>query len=161
MRGQQHSFSTQERMFLWKCRSFWDRKCLDLRGTRTPNLRIHAECSNHLGYQGQTFADPCFWILALVVQIFFRVKLTFKTLPVRGQQHLFSTHERMFLWSGKVLRQKIPNFYTYTLFFKFTDSITPFKETSFLWHSTIVCAWVSPGFHYAVIFLQTIKKGDF
>ena len=29
---QQHSFSTHERMYLWICRSFWDRKCLDLRG---------------------------------------------------------------------------------------------------------------------------------
>ena len=46
---------------------FWDRKWLDLRGTRTPNLRIHAECSNHLSSQGQTFAVPCFWTLALVV----------------------------------------------------------------------------------------------
>ena len=58
--GQQHLFSTHERMFLWKCQSFWGRKCLELRGTRTPNLRIHAECSNHLSYQGQTFAVPCF-----------------------------------------------------------------------------------------------------
>ena len=58
--GQQHSFSTHERMFLWKCQSFWDRKCLDLRGTRTPKFRIYAECSNHLSYQGQTFAVPCF-----------------------------------------------------------------------------------------------------
>ena len=31
LRGQQHSFSTHERVFLWKCQSFWDRKCLDLR----------------------------------------------------------------------------------------------------------------------------------
>ena len=34
MRGQQHSFSTRERMFLWKCQSFWDRKCLDLRWSK-------------------------------------------------------------------------------------------------------------------------------
>ena len=47
--------------------SFWDRKCTDLRGTRTPNIRIHAECSKLLSYQGQTFAVPCCWILALVV----------------------------------------------------------------------------------------------
>ena len=26
------------------------------------NIRIHAECSNLLSYQGQTFAVPCFWI---------------------------------------------------------------------------------------------------
>ena len=63
--GQQHSFSTHERMFLWKCQSFWDRKCHDLRKTRTLNLRIHAECSNHLSHQGQTFAVPCCWTLAL------------------------------------------------------------------------------------------------
>ena len=44
-----------------------ERKCLDLRGTRTPNLRIHAECSNHLSYQGQTFAVPCIWILPLAI----------------------------------------------------------------------------------------------
>ena len=32
---QQYSFSTHKRMmFLWKCQSFWDKKCLDLRGTR-------------------------------------------------------------------------------------------------------------------------------
>ena len=62
VRGQQHSFSTHERVFLWKCQSFCDRKCLDLRGTRTPNLRIHAECSNLLSYQGQAFAVPCFEI---------------------------------------------------------------------------------------------------
>ena len=46
VRGQQHSFSSHERVFLWKCQRFWDRKCLDLRGARTPNLRIHAKCSN-------------------------------------------------------------------------------------------------------------------
>ena len=39
VRGQQHSFLTHERVFLWKCQSFWDRKCLDLRGTRTPMSR--------------------------------------------------------------------------------------------------------------------------
>ena len=59
--------STHERMFLWKCQSFWNRKCLDLRGTRTPHLRINAECSNYLSYQGQKFAVPCFRILDLVV----------------------------------------------------------------------------------------------
>ena len=54
------TFSTHERVFFWKCQSFWDRKCLDLRGTRTSNLRIHAECSNLLSYQGQIFVVPCF-----------------------------------------------------------------------------------------------------
>ena len=67
VRRQQHSFLTHEWGFLGRCQSFWDRKYLDLRGTRTPNLRIHAECSNLLSYEGQTFAVPCFWTLALAV----------------------------------------------------------------------------------------------
>ena len=96
VRGQQHWFSTHERMFLWKCLSFWDRKCLDLRGTRTPYFRIHAGCSSHLSYQGQTFAVPCFFNTGSGgIDI---LKLAFEMLTVRGQQHSFSTHERMFLW---------------------------------------------------------------
>ena len=120
VREQQHSFSTRERMFLWKCQGFWDRKCVNLRGTRTPNLRIHVECSNHLTYQGQTFAVTCLWILGLAVNCcafiivwdaitlistfvnggidIFEVKLTFEMLTVRGQQHSFSTYGWMFLW---------------------------------------------------------------
>ena len=57
VRGQQHSFSTHERVF---CKSFWDRKCRDLRGTRTSIHRTLAECSNHLGYKGQAFVVPFF-----------------------------------------------------------------------------------------------------
>ena len=86
-------------MFLWNYQSFWCIKCLDLREeTRTSNLRIHAECFNHLSYQGHTFAVPCFFKQALAVQIFLKSKSTFKILTVHGQQHLFSTHKQMFLW---------------------------------------------------------------
>ena len=52
---------------LGKMSMFWDRKCLDLRRIRTPNLRIYAECFNLLSYQSQTFAIPCCWILAQVL----------------------------------------------------------------------------------------------
>ena len=31
-------FFSHERVFLWTCRSFWDRKCLDLRGIQFPNF---------------------------------------------------------------------------------------------------------------------------
>ena len=63
---------------LVKCQSLWNRKCLDLRGTRTPNLRIHAECSHHLSYQGQTFAVPCFFNTGSGGIDIFKVKLTLK-----------------------------------------------------------------------------------
>ena len=89
-------FSTHELM--WKCQSFWDRKCLDLKWTRTPNLQIHAECSNHLSYQGQTFAAPCFFKTSSSCIVIFEVKLTFERLTAHGQQYSFSTHERMFMW---------------------------------------------------------------
>ena len=58
--GQQHWFWTHKRMCSWMCQSFWDRKCLDLRGTRTPNLRIHAECSNHFELSGPDICCPMF-----------------------------------------------------------------------------------------------------
>ena len=45
---------------MWKCRRFRDREWIGLGGTRCPKLWFHAECSNHLSYQGQTFAVPCF-----------------------------------------------------------------------------------------------------
>ena len=48
VRGQEHWFSTHERMFLSKCRRFGKRQYHDLKGTRTSNLRIHAEWSNRL-----------------------------------------------------------------------------------------------------------------
>ena len=75
VRGQQHSFSTHERVFLWKCQSFWDRKCLDLRGARTPNLRM----PNALTY----WAIRARHLLSHVLNIgsggidIFEVKLTF------------------------------------------------------------------------------------
>ena len=59
--GQQYTFSTHERMFLWNYQSFWDRKCLDLRVIRTPDLRIHAEYKNTLWYHtGAQTAYPRF-----------------------------------------------------------------------------------------------------
>ena len=91
VRGQQHSFLTHQRVFLWKCQSFWDRKCLDLRGTRTPNLRIHAEWSNLLSYQGQTFAVPCYWTLAVAVQIFWSKVNIWNVNCARATTFIFDT----------------------------------------------------------------------
>ena len=57
---QHHSFSTHEQIFMWKSRSFWDRKYFDPMGTLTPNLRIHTEYSIHLSYWGRHFLISCF-----------------------------------------------------------------------------------------------------
>ena len=46
VRGQQHSFSTYELVFLWKCERFWDRKCLDLRGDS--NVRTDVRTFAHI-----------------------------------------------------------------------------------------------------------------
>ena len=106
VRGQQHSFSTHGRVFLGKFQGFWDRKCLDLRGTRTPNLRIHAECSNLLSYQGQTFAVPCCWILALAVQIFLSKVNTWNVNCVRATAFIFDTRTVVLGKVSTFLRQK-------------------------------------------------------
>ena len=78
-------------------KSFWDKPCVDPRGTRTPSPRIHAGCSNLLSYQGQTIAVPLLLNTSSGGKDIFEVKLTFEMLTVRGQQHSFSTHERVFL----------------------------------------------------------------
>ena len=77
--GQQYSFSTHEQIFIWKFQWLWDRKCLHLRETRTPNLRIDAECSYHFSYQGQAFAALCFSILVLTVKILLKLIESMKT----------------------------------------------------------------------------------
>ena len=102
---QQHSFSTHERMFLWKRQSLWDRKCLDLRGSQTPNLRIHAECSNHLSYRGQIFAVPCCWILALAVETWSSLNSTW--LRRRGEWPLLlAKPSSVHGWTGRELRPR-------------------------------------------------------
>ena len=83
------AFTFDTQMFLWKCQSFWGRKCIDLRRGRTLNIRIHAECSHNLSYQGQTFAVWWFehWLWWYRP---FQLKLTFEILNVRGQQHTWT-----------------------------------------------------------------------
>ena len=72
-------------MFLWTCRCFWDRKISTWGVLEPPNLRIYAECSNHLRYQGQTFPD------------IFLVKLTFEMLTARATTFIFDSRTDGFL----------------------------------------------------------------
>ena len=77
VREQQHSFSTHERVFLWQCQSFWDRKCLDLRGTWTPNLLIwpnYFVCVIHITHEGAMCHAP------------------FSGWKVKGQGHMVSVN---------------------------------------------------------------------
>ena len=87
VRGQQHSFSGHERIFLLM--RFWDRKCLDMRGTRTTDIRIQAECSktNYLSYQGPTFTSALCLNTGSGSVDMIASKVTFEMLAVRGQQH--------------------------------------------------------------------------
>ena len=91
--GQQHSFSTHERMFLWKCQFFLRQKSLDLRGTRNTYLRIHAIWAIRARYLLSHVLNTC----AGGIDIF-KIKLTFEQLTVHRQQHSFSTHKRIFSW---------------------------------------------------------------
>ena len=76
---------------LGKVSKSWDRKCIDLSGTQTPNLRINAECSDLLSYQGHMLLNTGSGGTGI-----FEVKLTFEILTVRWQQHSFSTHKLWF-----------------------------------------------------------------
>ena len=97
VRGQPHSFAIHEMMFLRKCLSFRERKCLDPRGTRNPNRRIHAECFNHWAIRAIQLLSYVFYY-RLWRDRYFVVKSIFEMLTVRRQQHSFSTHKRMFFW---------------------------------------------------------------
>ena len=107
VRGQQHSFSTHERVFLWKCQSFWDRKCLDLRGTRTPNPRIHAECFSLLSYQGQTFAVPFFEHWLWRYRYFWSKVDIWYVNCARATAFIFDTRTGVLVKVSKFLRQKM------------------------------------------------------
>ena len=79
---------------------------LDLRGTRTPNLWIHAECSNHLSYQGQTFAAPCFehwlWRYRYILS---KVNI-WNVNCARATAFIFDTRTDILVILSKVLRPK-------------------------------------------------------
>ena len=102
VRGQQHSFWTHEWMFLWKCKRWGWQKMSRPEGTRTPKLQIHATCFNHLSYQGQTFAVPCIWILALVIAqidpMSFQTSIPHRPLQVRCTlQWSLSSHQHVYV----------------------------------------------------------------
>ena len=100
---QQHSFLTHGWMFLWKCQSFWDRKCLDLRGTRTPNLRIHTECFNHL-----SFCSPMFFWYWLWQYKYFRSQVNIWNLDwARASAFVFDTKTDVFVKVPKFLMHKM------------------------------------------------------
>ena len=107
VRGQQHSFTTHERVFLWKCPDFWDRKYLDLRGTRTPNLRIHAECFSPLSYQGQTFAVPYFEHWLWRYRYFWSKVNIWYVNCARATAFIFDTWTGAVVNVSKFLRQKM------------------------------------------------------
>ena len=85
----------------------WDRKCLDLRGTRTPNLWIHAECSNHLSYQGQTFAVPCFEHWLWWYRYFLGKVYIWYVNCARATAFIFDTRTDVLVKVSKFLRQKM------------------------------------------------------
>ena len=68
---------------------------------RDSNLWIDAECSNHLSYQGHTFAVPYLNTGLGGIDIF-ELKLTFEMLTVQGQQRSFLHTNRCCCESFKV-----------------------------------------------------------
>ena len=97
VRGQKHSFPTHERMLLWKCQRFWDRKWLDLRGTR-PQPSDSCRIIYPFELSGLGICCPMLLNTSYGGIAILEVKLTFEMLAVYGQQHSLSTHGRVFLW---------------------------------------------------------------
>ena len=104
---QQHSISTHEQMFLWKCPSFWDRKCLNLKGTRTPNLSMHAECSYHFSYQGTHLLSHVFEYWLWWCGYFWSKVNVSNANCARATAFIFDTRTDILVKVSKFLRQKI------------------------------------------------------
>ena len=86
--------------FLWETVS-------TLGGTRTPNLQIHAECSNLFSYQGQTFAVPYHLTLALVVYYFWSKVNIWNVNCARATAFIFDTRTGVLVKVSKFFRQKM------------------------------------------------------
>ena len=97
MSGQQHSFTTHGRLFLRKCQSFWNRKCLDPVVTWTSNLRIQAECSTIWATEGRHLVSHVleYWLWWYKYLCFSYLHLKCQLCASKRQQHSFSIPERM------------------------------------------------------------------
>ena len=92
---------------LVKMSKFLRQKSLGLGGTRNPKLRIHAEFSNHLSYQGQTFAVPCCWILALAYRYFLSKVSIWYVNCAQATAFIFDTRTDVLMKVSTFLRQKL------------------------------------------------------
>ena len=97
MRGQQHWILTHEQVFLWKCQSFWNRKCLDLRGTRPPTFGCMPNALTYWAIRATQLLSHILNTSSGGIYIF-AVRLTFNMLTVHGQHYSISTQELVFLW---------------------------------------------------------------
>ena len=106
-RGQQHSFSTHERVFLWKCQSFWYRKCLDLKGTRTPNLRIHANALTYWAIRAGHLLSHVFEHWPWRYRYFWSKVYIWNVNCARTTAFIFDTRTGVLVKVSKFLRQKM------------------------------------------------------
>ena len=86
--GQQHSFSTLERTFLRKYRIF-ETENISPKRNLNPKYSDSCRMIYQWSYRSLTFVIQCFRILALSVESFSFVRLTFEMATMRGQQHSF------------------------------------------------------------------------
>ena len=143
VRGQQHSFSTREWMFLCKGQSFWDRKCLDLWGTtRTPQPSDSCRMLSPFELSEPDICCSMFFNTGSGGIDIFEVKLKLEMLTVRGKQHSFSTHERMFLWKCQK-RQNDRHFADTFKRISLNENVRISNEILVRWNITEVCSKVS------------------
>ena len=91
-------------IFLLKCQRFWDRKCVGLVGTRTPKLRTHAECYNHLS---EIFAVPYFEYWFWRHEHFLSKVNMWNASCVRAQTFICDTRTDIIVKVTKCLKQKM------------------------------------------------------
>ena len=105
VRGNKHSFLTHEPVFVWNCQRFWERKCLDLKGTRRPSLQIHANALTICAIRARHLLSHIFKY-GLWRYRYFLSKVNIWNVNCVWATAFFSTHESMFLWKCQSFRER-------------------------------------------------------
>ena len=92
---------------LVKVSKFLRQKMYRPEGDSNPNLRIHAECSNLLSYQGQTFAVPCFEYWLGQYRYFWSKVNIWNVNCARATAFIFQTRTGVLVKVSNFLRQKM------------------------------------------------------
>ena len=107
VRGLQHSILTHERVYLRKCQSFWGRKCLDLRETRTPTFGFMPNALTYWAIRARHLLSHVFEYWLWRCRYFLSKVNIWNVNCARATAFIFDTRMGVLAKVSKFLRQKM------------------------------------------------------